>query len=59
VLDCRFMYYDEPAGKQLFGADSNFGLVHEDDDPYQVLVQAFTNINSAAPQIHANPHMVA
>jgi hypothetical protein len=53
------MYYDEPAGKQLFGADSNFGLVHEDDDPYQVLVQAFTNINSAAPQIHANPHMVA
>eukprot|EP00040_Diaphanoeca_grandis_P035124 m.220032 g.220032 ORF g.220032 m.220032 type:complete len:491 (+) comp33308_c3_seq13:177-1649(+) len=49
-----FMYYDEPAGKQLFGADSNFGLVHSDDDVYTVVVEAFTKINAAAPHTHAS-----
>jgi hypothetical protein len=29
-----FMWADEPAGGQLFGANSNFGLVHLSDDPY-------------------------
>jgi hypothetical protein len=48
-----FMYYDEPAGKQLFGADSNFGLVHEDDDPYDILTQAFASINAEAPRLHS------
>eukprot|EP00035_Acanthoeca_spectabilis_P018181 m.383890 g.383890 ORF g.383890 m.383890 type:complete len:499 (-) comp16733_c0_seq1:3254-4750(-) len=47
-----FMYYDEPPGQQLFGADSNFGLVHEDDDVYEVLTKAFTGINADAPGIH-------
>jgi hypothetical protein len=37
--------YDEPAGKQLFGADSNCGLVHEDGDYYSEVVGAFTQIN--------------
>merc|ERR1719174_37869 len=37
-----FMYYDEPAGKQLFGADSNYGLVHQDGDVYTQVVEAFT-----------------
>lgn len=46
------MYYDEPPGQQLFGADSNFGLVHEDDDVYEVLTKAFTGINADAPGIH-------
>ena len=39
-----FMWMDEPAGGQLFGANSNFGLVHLSDDPYQVLTDAFTEI---------------
>jgi len=54
-----FMYYDEPAGKQLFGADSNFGLVHQDDDPYQVLTEVFTSINADAPLRHAANLVVA
>eukprot|EP01048_Picozoa_sp_COSAG05_P034534 COSAG05_NODE_14486_length_395_cov_1.050676_1_plen_80_part_10 len=47
-----FMWVDEPAGGQLFGADSNFGLVHLSDDPYQVLVETFTEINALAAQWH-------
>ena len=47
-----FMWADEPAGGQLFGADSNFGLVHLSDDPYQVLTVAFTEINALAAQWH-------
>ena len=43
---------DEPAAGQLFGANSNFGLVHLSDDPYQVLTDAFTEINSQATQWH-------
>ena len=47
-----FMWADEPASGQLFGADSNFGLVHLSDDPYQVLTVAFTEINALAAQWH-------
>ena len=47
-----FMWYDEPAGEQLFGANSNYGLVHEDDDEYEEVVAAFTKINAAATGWH-------
>ena len=47
-----FMYYDEPAGKQLFGADSNYGLVHQDGDLYTEVVEAFTRINANAEAWH-------
>jgi hypothetical protein len=47
-----FMWMDEPAGGQLFGANSNFGLVHLSDDPYKVLTDAFAEINSLVTKWH-------
>jgi hypothetical protein len=47
-----FMWADEPSGGQLFGANSNFGLVHLSDDPYQVLTEAFGDINALASSWH-------
>ena len=47
-----FMWADEPSGGQLFGAASNFGLVHLSDDPYEVLTDAFTSINAEASAWH-------
>ena len=47
-----FMWADESSGGQLFGANSNFGLVHLSDDPYQVLADAFADINALAGRWH-------
>eukprot|EP00039_Didymoeca_costata_P013669 m.211633 g.211633 ORF g.211633 m.211633 type:complete len:483 (+) comp15841_c0_seq3:59-1507(+) len=49
-----FMWEDEPAGGQLFHANSNFGLVHLSDDPYEVTTQAFTVINGLTTTWHGN-----
>lgn len=49
-----FAWVDEPSGGQLFGANSNWGLMHLSDDPYAVLVQMFQGINANATTWHSN-----
>ena len=41
-----FAYVDEPELGRFDGEDSNFGLVDEQDAPYEQLVAAFTAINA-------------
>ncbi|HPM77303.1 MAG TPA: hypothetical protein PK961_09440, partial [bacterium] len=41
-----FAYMDEPELGRFDGEDSNFGLVDEQDTPYEQLVAAFTEINA-------------
>lgn len=50
-----FMWADEPALgiSSGFPEDSNYGLVNEHDEPYEVLVQAATAANQAAESRHA------
>ena len=40
-----FSYMDEPELGRFDGEDSNFGLVTELDEPYELLIDAFTEIN--------------
>jgi agarase len=43
-----FAYMDEPEEGRFDGEDSNFGLVDEMDVPYDLLVNAFTEVNLEA-----------
>lgn len=52
----QFAWVDEPGAGRLDGEDSNYGLVHLDDDPYTVLVEEFTKINRDVPHIHRYIH---
>jgi hypothetical protein len=49
-----FMWVDEPAPgiSSTFPEDSNYGLVNEKDEPYQVLVKTATEVNRAAAARH-------
>jgi hypothetical protein len=50
-----FMWVDEPASgiSTSFPEDSNYGLVNEKDEIYEVLVKAATEVNRAAASRHA------
>lgn len=50
-----FMWADEPAAgiSAAFPEDSNYGLVNEKDEPYQILVQAASEANHATESRHA------
>ena len=50
-----FMWADEPAPgiSSTFPEDSNYGLVNEKDEPYELLVKAATEANGAAAARHA------
>ncbi len=50
-----FMYADEPALgiSSGFPEDSNYGLVNENDKPYELLTAMFAKLNPQVYQIHA------
>lgn len=50
-----FMWADEPAPgiSSTFPEDSNYGLVNEKDEPYEVLVKTATEVNRGAAARHA------
>ncbi|MBI4976834.1 MAG: hypothetical protein HZC28_05095 [Spirochaetes bacterium] len=50
-----FMWGDEPALgiSANFPEDSNYGLVNEQDEPWELLVKTATRVNAMAYQIHA------
>jgi hypothetical protein len=52
-----FMWVDEPALgiSAKFPEDSNYGLVNEDDQPYQLLVSMFTRVHAHAAQLRRSP----
>ncbi|MGD0092177.1 MAG: beta-galactosidase [Planctomycetota bacterium] len=49
-----FMWADEPALgiSATFPEDSNYGLVNENDEPYELLTQAATKLHALADEIH-------
>ncbi|OGV72338.1 MAG: hypothetical protein A3K19_27685 [Lentisphaerae bacterium RIFOXYB12_FULL_65_16] len=51
-----FMWADEPALgiSEWFPEDSNYGLVNEQDEPYELLTKACTRLNPRASEVHAN-----
>ncbi len=50
-----FMWVDEPALaiSKTFPEDSNYGLVNEQDVPYQTLTETATRVNAMAYQLHS------
>lgn len=44
-----FEYYDDPPGGRSDGEDSNFGIVNNDDEPYQWMTFGMSFTNSEAP----------
>jgi hypothetical protein len=50
-----FMWVDEPALgiSSTFPEDSNYGLVNEKDEPYQILTRAAAKLHAAAHELHA------
>jgi hypothetical protein len=50
-----FMWVDEPALaiSKNFPEDSNYGLVNEQDVPYQTLTETATRVNAMAYQLHS------
>ena len=50
-----FMWADEPAPgiSSTFPEDSNYGLVNEKDEPYELLVKTATEVNRGAAARHA------
>jgi len=50
-----FMWVDEPALgiSSTFPEDSNYGLVNEKDEPYQLLTKAATKVHATACELHA------
>ena len=49
-----FQYFDQPAHGRFDGEDSNYGLVDVNNEIYQELTTAITEINSQAAMIHAS-----
>jgi hypothetical protein len=40
-----FAWVDDPASGNGWGENSNYGLVHLDDDPYDLVVEMFTDLH--------------
>ena len=47
-----FSYTDDPPGGRFDGEDSNFGLVDNNDDPWQLLVDRMALVHARAPHHH-------
>lgn len=47
-----FQYMDQPKDGRFDGENSNFGLVKIDDEPYELLVETFRQINTDAEKAH-------
>jgi hypothetical protein len=50
-----FAWVDEPAAGNGWHENSNYGLVHLDDEPYAMLTGMFTQLNANASNIHSVP----
>ena len=50
-----FAWVDEPAASNGWGENSNYGLVHLDDEPYAMLTGMFTRLNANASALHLVP----
>lgn len=50
-----FAWVDEPAAGNGWGENSNYGLVHLDDEPYAMLTEMFTALNANASMLHSQP----
>lgn len=48
-----FMYHDQPPGGRFDGENSNYGLVDIHDNVYDELVNAISEINGRAAELHA------
>jgi len=47
-----FQYSDQPREGRFDGENSNFGLVTISDEPWSLLVEVFTMVNSRAEEVH-------
>ena len=48
-----FAWVDEPASGNGWQENSNYGLVHLDDDPYTAMVDMYTALHREVAQLHA------
>ena len=49
-----FAWSDEPAAGNGWGENSNYGLVHLDDDAYGEMTSMFTRLHASVVELHAN-----
>ncbi|MFH0878626.1 MAG: hypothetical protein V2A34_02830 [Lentisphaerota bacterium] len=54
-----FMYHDQPPSGRFDGEDSNYGLLDIHDQPYTELLNAITEINGRAIELHAQSAQAA
>lgn len=50
-----FAWVDEPASGNGWGENSNYGMVHSDDDEYAVLTAMYADVNRKVSRIHKTP----
>lgn len=48
-----FQWSDQPAQGRFDGENSNYGLVKENDEPWELLTQRMTEVNGKVEQIHS------
>ncbi len=48
-----FQYNDQPAQGRFDGENSNYGLVKENDEPWELLTQRMTEVNAKVELIHS------
>lgn len=46
-----FEYFDDPPGGRFDGEDSNFGIVDNNDNPWEILTDRMTQVNSQSPHL--------
>lgn len=49
-----FQWSDQPAQGRFDGENSNYGLVKENDEPWELLTKRMTEVNRQVEQIHSN-----
>jgi hypothetical protein len=49
-----FQWSDQPAQGRFDGENSNYGLVKENDEPWELLTQRMTEVNIRADEWHAS-----
>lgn len=50
-----FAWVDEPGAGNGWGENSNYGLVHLDDEPYKQLTTMFSSLNRNVSTLHKVP----
>ncbi len=49
-----FQHNDQPAQGRFDGENSNYGLVKENDEPWELLTQRMTEVNARVEQVHSS-----